>query len=316
MAGDGARPNDRGRPEGGKPGRPDRGRPGRGANERGRPERGGTERGRPERRGTERGRPERGEAGTRPDRRADPRPGREGEEREFTRVAPPYRPQAPRPVQPPLPEDTPRLPRDVYRDLKAAAAPTTLGDVSKAYAAAGDALADGDSDRAVALLKWAKAVASRSAAVREGLGVALYTAGEFAAAHSELLAYRRLSDRHDQNHLIADCARAIGRTEKVAEHIDALLAAPEVDASRKAEGLIVLAGTYADRGDLRGAYAVLERSGLDPAEVPQWQPRVWYAAADLAERMGEHDRARELFEAIMTFDEDFFDVRARLAALS
>lgn len=200
-------------------------------------------------------------------------------------------------------------------DLRATVPPGMLDDVMRAVSTAADAIEAGDSQRAIELLRWAKDVASRSAVVRESLGIAYYQAGAFEAAYGELLAYRRLTGRADQNHLLADCARAIGKPEKTREFVDELLRAQDVGTERKAEGLIVLAGQRADRGDLRGAIGVLERAGLQPAKVEPWHPRVWYAAADLYERAGELDTAREYFEAVLAVDEDFLDAGERLASL-
>jgi tetratricopeptide (TPR) repeat protein len=173
---------------------------------------------------------------------------------------------------------------------------------------------EGDVDRALELLGWAKAVASRSWAVREALGIAAYHAGDFDRAHRELLAYRRLTDRRDHNHLLADCARALGQHDKVGEYVREMAAA-DVPGDRLAEAYIVQAGAWADRGDLRGALGMLERLDLDPDEVRPWHPRVWYVAGDLCERMGDRERARDYFEAISAVTEDFHDVDERLAAL-
>lgn len=206
------------------------------------------------------------------------------------------------------------MPREVYRDLRASARPADAEDVLKAYAAAGEALSEGDLAGAIRLLEWAKSAAARSTAVREGLGVARYHAQDFAGAHSELLAYRRLSGRQDQNHLLADCARALGRPEKVAEYVDAMDPAA-VPADRIAEGIIVLASERADRGDIDGALRTLERADLAPAEVAAHHVRLWYLAADLSQRAGEHDTARDYLEAISAVDPDYLDVAERLAAL-
>jgi hypothetical protein len=151
--------------------------------------------------------------------------------------------------------------------------------------------------------------------VREALGVALYHDADFPGAHRELLAYRRLSGRQDQNHLLADCARAEGRHDRVVEYVSAMQEDAKVHPERLIEGLIVLAGDRADRGDLRGALAVLGKGGLDPDDVQPWHPRLWYAAGDVAERMGDTDAAREYFEAITAVTDDFIDVEERLAAL-
>lgn len=259
-----------------------------------------------------------------PQRRGGAQPGRAGRERAARdrsggarRGAPPGPPAPParaRPPKPALPGDVPRVRGDVHRDLRAAAPPKELDDVVRAVVAARDLVEGGDPAGAVEMLLWAKAVAPRSVVVRETLGIAAYHAGDFAAAHRELLAYRRLSHRQDQNHLLADCARALGRPEKVEEYV-ADMAAARVEPERLVEASIVLAGSRADRGDLDGARAVLERAGLDDDEIRPFHPRLWYAAADLAERSGDLARAREYFEAITTVADGFLDVEERLRAL-
>lgn len=219
-----------------------------------------------------------------------------------------------RPRKPSLPEGRAKLPGDVYRDLVAASSRGEQVDVVRAYGAAAQALAAEEVARAIELLAWAKAAAPRSAAVRELLGVACYRAGEFARAQRELLAYRRMSGRHDQNHLLADCARAAGRDDRVAEYV-AEMEGHAAPPDRVAEGLIVLAGARADRGDVRGALGVLERADLRPARVQPWHPRLWYVAADLCARLGDVQQAREYLEAIAAVEEDFLDVPELLRAL-
>jgi tetratricopeptide (TPR) repeat protein len=218
------------------------------------------------------------------------------------------------PRKPGLPEEVPRLRRDVYRDLRAASHPGELDDVVRSFAAAEEALTEGNAARAVEVLTWAKSVAPRSAAVREALGIAHYLGGDFGPAHSELLAYRRLSGNHDQNHLLADCARALGKPDKVGEYVQEMQAA-NAPPDRLAEGIIVLAGDRADRGDVEGALAVLDRVGLNPEQVEGHHLRVWYFAADLAQRLGRTDEAREYLEAITAVDEEFLDAADQLAAL-
>lgn len=206
------------------------------------------------------------------------------------------------------------VPREAWRDLRATAPPAVLDDVVRAVGAATEALEEGNSDHATELLSWAKSVAPRSATLREALGITHYTAGRYAEAHSELLAYRRLSGSHDQNHLLADSARATGRSEKVGEYVEEMIAA-RVDPARVVEGLIVVAGDRSDSGDLDGALAALQRAGLDPDKVQSWHPRLWYVAADVLERMGRREDARGFFEAILAVDEEFGDVQERIAAL-
>lgn len=246
--------------------------------------------------------------------------GRRGPERsprsaEAAETRQPYRPaRKPGPRRPELPEDRPFVPRDAWRDLRATAPQNVLDDVVKAVGGAAEALEAGEIERATQLLQWAKSVAPRTATIREALGIALYDGDNYAQAQAELLAYRRLSGSVDQNHLLADCARALGRPEKVEAYIDEMAAA-NVDPARMAEGLIVLAGERADRGDLEGALDALRRADLSPVEIQPWHPRMWYVAGDLSERMGRTAQAREFFSAIVALDADFGDAEERLMAL-
>lgn len=221
----------------------------------------------------------------------------------------PQRSQVARPELPGGP--VPRLPRGVYAELRGAVRGRGLEDVVRAVGAAEQALEADAPERAVELLTWVKDQAPRSSAVREALGIAHYRAGGFAAAQSELLAYRRLSGREDQNHLLADCARALGRHEKVAEYVAAMREG-EVDEERRVEGLLVLAGDRADRGDLAGALAALESVTVTAAGVAPHHVRVWYLAAELAEELGRSEQARDYLEAVAAVDPDYLDVAERL----
>lgn len=207
----------------------------------------------------------------------------------------------------------PRLPSTVYRDLKAASG-AQLEQVAVAYAEAGQALDDGDVDHAIALLTDAKQRASRSVAVREALGIALYLAGRFKEAGRELAAYRRMSGHSDQNHLLADCARANGQPERAEELVEEMMARG-VTADRVAEGLLVVAGARADQGDVDAALAALHRADLEPRVVEPYHLRLWHFAADLEQRRGDDDAAAGYLRAIATIDPMFLDVAEQLAAM-
>ncbi len=219
--------------------------------------------------------------------------------------------------KPTLPTERPQLPGGVYRDIRRTTRQDEVDDVAAAVGAAGEAIEDGDLDRAVELLAWASSRAPRSTSIREGLGVAYYLSGQFEEAQRELLAYRRMSGRADQNHLLADSARAVGRTDRVLELVDEMLAAHQagkVPVDRVVEAVIVQAAIRADGGDYEGALATLDRAPL-PAELGTPHGRTWDAAGDIAERLGDTQRAREDFEAVLTVEEDFLDAAERLAAL-
>jgi tetratricopeptide (TPR) repeat protein len=202
----------------------------------------------------------------------------------------------------------------VIRDIKRTARAAEVEDIVTAVAVAGQAVEEGELDRAIELLTWARSRAPRSTPIREGLGIAHYLAGQFDEAQRELQAYRRMSGRADQNHLLADSARALGRTEKVVELMDEMaeaFRAKQLSVDRLVEGIIVQAGIRADDGDLAGALATLERAPL-PDGLGEAHGRLWYAAGDVAQRMGDHATAREYFEAVQTVDEEFMDVQDRL----
>lgn len=215
-----------------------------------------------------------------------------------------------------LPPDDVPLPRSVLRELRNAAPSTALAkDIIRAVGGARGAAEAGDWPRAAELLAWARDVAPRSAVVREALGIARYNLGEFDDAAAELGAYRRMTGRVDQNHLIADCARAAGRADKVRTHV-LEMADAGAPADRLAEAWIVLAGALADSGDLRGARELLDlRADLEPSSVGPEHLRLWYVAGDLAERSGDLPAAREWFGAILSLDEDFADAADRAEAI-
>lgn len=219
--------------------------------------------------------------------------------------------------KPPLPAERPQLPGGVYRDIRRTTRQDEVEEVAAAVGAAGEALEAGELERAIELLAWASSRAPRSTAVREGLGVAYYLAGRFEDCQRELLAYRRMSGRADQNHLLADSARALDRTDRVLELVDEMLAAHaagKVPIDRVIEAIIVQAGIRADAGDYAGALATLDRAPL-PAELGTPHARTWYAAGDIADRAGDRDLAREYFGAVLTVEEDFMDAAERVKTL-
>lgn len=217
-----------------------------------------------------------------------------------------------RPRKPPIPRDVPRLPGPVWRDIDAATAHGLAPEVARAVSAAGE-LADDEPERATALLRWAKETAPRSAAVREALGVDAYRRGDFETAARELGAYRRLSGRQDQNHLLADSLRATGRGERIRDLVQAM--GEDVDEERRFEAHMVHAGALADAGDVLRAREVLERASGEPGIAGPHHLRLWYMNAELSLELGDRERAAELLAAVVTLDPDFLDAAERLAEL-
>lgn len=211
------------------------------------------------------------------------------------------------------------VPRAVRREIRRAVGRAEDADEVLRHLAVGTGhLEERDGDAALPFLRWAKHLAPRVGAVREALGVALYLAEDYAGALTELQTYRRVTGSVDQNHVLADCHRALGRgVEKVAELIEEMRGDPEVPLERKVEGDIVWASTLADAGDVGAGRAVL-RPTLDRVEddePTEAHLRLWYVAGDLAERAGAGAEARRWFQRIDEAAEGFFDVEARLQRL-
>jgi tetratricopeptide (TPR) repeat protein len=189
----------------------------------------------------------------------------------------------------------------VFADIKAASGRGDVDDIARAVGGAESALVRGDVDGAVGLLEWAKAAAARSWAVREALGIAYYMAGRYKDAQRELVTYRRLSGQQDQNHLLADCARALGDSAKMRGYVDAMFESDVEDAVR-AEGVMVVAGEQIDQGDLDGALRTLQRITVDPGTATAPHLRMWYLEADVHARKGDRKKAQALRERIAEID--------------
>lgn len=245
--------------------------------------------------------------------------GIEGAQR--TAGAPPRRrPAGTAPTRPEVPEDVEiELPRAVTRELRRATRDTAQADEAARCMTIGSALLE-ERDGAAALpyLRWAKHLAPRAPSIREALGVASYLAEDYAGALTELQAYRRFTDRADQNHLVADALRALDRNTDDIPRLVEEMRAEGVDEDRVIEGTIVWASLLADRGDVGAGRAVLRQAlrDHDPGDAPaEHHLRLWYVAGDLATRAGDTAEARRWFERIDRAAEGFFDVAERLRAL-
>lgn len=204
------------------------------------------------------------------------------------------------------------LDRSVLRDLN------TLGpkaDTVAVHLVAAGSLVDDDPERALAHARYARDQAPRIAAVREAAGIVAYQAGEWAEAARDLRACRRMTGDATHLPIIADCERALGRADRAIE----LATSPEAaDLPRavQAELVIVHSGARRDLGEVDGALLLLERFGLDRAQVRPWSARLWYAYADALLDAGRTAEAREWFQAAADLDRDGqTDALERLGAL-
>jgi tetratricopeptide (TPR) repeat protein len=173
-----------------------------------------------------------------------------------------------------------------------------------------------DAERAAA---EAKALAPRSGAVREVLGLALYLRGRYREALRELQAYRRLTGRVDQNHLIADAHRALGAPEKAVQAAREALGPARLPAEARAEAAVVGGAALADLGRFEEALTLLrrfDRGDRGDRVAREHDLRVWYVIADVLERSGRRRDAVRTFRRILDHDPRAFDTAERLARLS
>ena len=80
---------------------------------------------------------------------------------------------------------------------------------------AGEAFRRERFDEARRILRPLAGQAPRAAPVRELYGLSLYRLGRWAQAARELEAYRSLTGSSEQNPVLADCYRALGRYAEV-----------------------------------------------------------------------------------------------------
>ena len=210
---------------------------------------------------------------------------------------------------------TNQLPRDVLDEVRRIARPTEQQDAISRLSRAIELLERGDTGAAIREAEKAKRFASRSAAVREVLGLALYGEGRWQEALGELKAYRRISGRVDQNHLMADCLRGMGRpTEAVPLAEEELKAGVPNEA--KAEAVIVAASALADQGRFAEALAFLGRARTRDDVSETYTLRLWYVKGDILARAGRPREAAEQFRKVMRHDASAFDAAERLAQLA
>lgn len=150
---------------------------------------------------------------------------------------------------------------------------------------------------------------------RELLGLTLYRLGKWREAIEQLEAFRELTDSTEQHPVLADCHRALGRVGDV-EYLWEELGDASPNGELVTEGRIVLAGTYADQGDLAKAIRTLQAGWKLPKRPRGQHLRRAYALGDLYDRAGKTARARELFKWVARHDPRFSDVTTRVKQLS
>ncbi len=186
--------------------------------------------------------------------------------------------------------------------------------MAEAISKALEHFADEEYEDAARLASDAKANAPRSPRISELLGLCLYHLGNWKDALSELLAFRRLTNSVEQNHVIADLYRALGRPHRALE-TTAEVSPADVTPEVWVETMIVAAGALGDQGELNRAITMLARADPGTGTVEPYFLRHWYARADLLERAGRREEAKNLWRRIVAEDPEFFDAEERLASV-
>jgi hypothetical protein len=194
----------------------------------------------------------------------------------------------------PLPDDVePRdLDPDVRQDLRSLSKDTA--DAVARHLVMTGRLLDDDPTQALAHARAAGALAGRIGVVRETLGLAAYTAQEWAEALSELRTARRITGRADNLPVIADCERALGRPERALAQLEDP-DVPKLEQSVRVELVIVAAGARRDLGQADAAVLLLQGPARATTARRPWATRLWYAFADALLAAGRDDEGREWF---------------------
>jgi tetratricopeptide (TPR) repeat protein len=208
-----------------------------------------------------------------------------------------------------------KLPVDVASELGSAVPARQLARVELRLADASRAYSRDRYPEALSILRELVRTTPKVAAVRELYGLTFYRMGRWKEAIRELNAFYEISGSVDQHPVLADCERALRNHEHVTQLWNELRqygAGSDV----LAEGRLVMAGSFADRGKIAEAIDLLSPSVTRNVRKPlDRHLRQWYALADLYERSGDVPRARELFRKVVDADSELSDALERLAAL-
>lgn len=207
------------------------------------------------------------------------------------------------------------LPRDLVEEVRRTARPPQGDQALSALERAVELLARGDAQGAMREGEKAKALAPRSSAVREALGLAYYGQERWRDALREMQAYRRMTGRLDQNHIIADCYRGLAQPDRAIPVVIEALRAPRISDEVRAEATVVGASALADLRRYEEALALLRRF---PTRENLGRPhdlRIWYVTGDVLARAGRREEAAREFRRVLRFDAQAFDTAERLAEL-
>lgn len=167
--------------------------------------------------------------------------------------------------------------------------------------------------QAAASLRKAKSASSRSATIRELLGLSTYHMGQWDEALRELRAFRRISGETDQMPIELDCLRALGRPGDVDKTYSLF---HELGGGRDTDNevRVVYASHLLDQGRLDAAWNVINAKLV--ANPPESLVRRWAVAARVAHASGDERASAKFLDAIREYDAELpwlEDLEAELA---
>ena len=196
-----------------------------------------------------------------------------------------------------------QLPRWVSDDLARVTPKARLAAATASLLAAATHFAAGKYGKALAEAENAKALSSRDATIREILALSAYRLGKWDQALRELRTFRRFTGETTHMPVEMDVLRALDRPDDVAETWKAFRKLGGRRETRD-EAKVVYGSFLLDTGDARQAWEVTNPKRID-ADSPESALRVWYVASKAAQRLGDSETARRLFEAIEQRDAAF-----------
>ena len=208
----------------------------------------------------------------------------------------------------------PEVDPEVVAEIHSALDPQRAARLSERLASASAALDRERFDEARRMVAPLVRELPQVAAVHEVNGLASYRTGRWRQAAQSLELARQLKPDPTLLPVLADCYRAQKRWSDVeAVWGDVKAASPRHDVM--AEARIVVASSYADRGDLAAAIEVMQPSQQAPKRVRTHHLRQWYVLADFYDRAGDTVSSTRWFQQIASCDPQFADVRERLRSL-
>jgi tetratricopeptide (TPR) repeat protein len=189
--------------------------------------------------------------------------------------------------------------------------PKELAEVVAAYLLLAGQLIDEDPELAYAHAEAARRRAARLPIVREATAETAYAAGKFDVALGEYRALRRMTGNADYLPVMADCERALGRTDAAMRLVREGHEA-ELSVDQWAELRMVEAGIRDDLGQRPEALRVLaealgqlgRRASSKRPELREALARMHYAYGELLLEDGDQVAGREAFATAADLDVD------------